>query len=198
MVHTAAPPSSASDEVLLERMRGRDVSAFEAFYRRHARAVHAFAHHRLQDAALVDEVVNDTLHQCWTSAGTFAGASSPKTWLLGIAKNKLLDAARKRSREQSREQTGADDALDSLADTAPSAERQLLSKQKGRHLSLCFDQLPPEQGACMHLFLAEGLTLAQIAEVLAIPANTVATRIHHARLKLRACMECTFGKGAFA
>jgi RNA polymerase sigma-70 factor, ECF subfamily len=183
------------DDGLLQRMRLQDVSAMAAFYQRHARAVHAFAFHRLHDAALVDEVVNDTMHQSWLSAHTFAGNSSVKTWLLGIAKNKILDAARKRSRHQSREQTGTDDVYEAFADTAPGAYLQLLSRQKGQHLSQCFDQLPIEQSACMHLFLIEGMTLTEIAQVMTIPANTVATRIHHAKRKLRACMECIFGKG---
>lgn len=187
--------SVEDDDGLLQRMRLRDVSAMEIFYWRHARAVHAFAYHRLQDAALVDEVVNDTMHQSWLSAHTFAGNSSVKTWLLGIAKNKILDAARKRGRHQSREQTGTDDIQEAFADTAPGAYLQLLSRQKGQHLSHCFEQLPAEQGACMHLFLVEGMTLTEIADVMTIPANTVATRIHHAKRKLRACMECIFGKG---
>ena len=187
--------NSLDDDRLLQQMRLRDVSAMEAFYQRHARAVHAFAYHRLDDAALVDEIVNDTMHQSWLSAHTFAGNSSVKTWLLGIAKNKILDAARKRSRHQSREQTGNDDLHEAFADTAPGAYLQLLSRQKGQHLSHCFDQLPVEQSACMHLFLIEGMTLTEIAHVMTIPANTVATRIHHAKRKLRACMECIFGKG---
>ena len=36
---------------------------------------------------------------------------------------------------------------------------------------------------------------SEIAQVMTIPANTVATRIHHAKRKLRDCMECIFGKG---
>jgi RNA polymerase sigma-70 factor, ECF subfamily len=183
------------DDHLLQRMRLQDVPAMAAFYQRHARAVHAFAYHRLHDAALADEVVNDTMHQSWLSAHTFAGNSSVKTWLLGIAKNKILDAARKRSRHQSREQTGPDDVYEAFADTAPGAYLQLLSRQRGQHLSQCFEKLPAEQSACMHLFLVEGMTLAEIAQVMTIPANTVATRIHHAKRKLRACMECIFGKG---
>ena len=186
---------SVDDDVLLKRMRLQDVSAMHALYQRHARAVHAFAYHRLHDTALVDEVVNDTMHQSWLSAHTFAGNSSVKTWLLGIAKNKILDAARKRGRHQSREQTGTDHLQEAFADTAPGAYLQLLSRQKGQHLSRCFDQLPAEQSACLHLFLVEAMTLTEIGQVMTIPANTVATRIHHAKRKLRACMECIFGKG---
>ena len=183
------------DKSLVKRMALRDTAAMEAFYKRHASAVYSFAFRRMGDAPLADEVVNDTLLQAWVSASTFAGQSSPKTWLLGIAKNKTLDALRSKGRLEARQQDSSNDETEAFADTAPGAYAQLLAKQQGQHLSHCFDELPAEQRDCMHLSFVEGLSLAEIAQVMTIPANTVATRIHHAKRKLRACMECIFGKG---
>ena len=167
----------------------------ETFYKRRASSVYSFAFRRMNDASLADEVVNDTLHQAWVSANTFAGQSTPKTWLLGIAKNKILDALRSKGRLEARAQETSEEDQQAFADTAPGAYAQLLAKQKSQHLSQCFDDLPPEQRACMHLSFVEGMTLAEIAQVMTIPANTVATRIHHAKRKLLECMECIFGKG---
>ena len=183
------------DLLLLKRIGLRDSAAMEIFYKRHASSVYSFAFRRMNDAALADEVVNDTLLQAWISAKTFAGQSSPKTWLLGIAKNKILDALRSKGRLQARTQDTSEEDQHAFADTTPGSYAQLLAKQKGQHLSQCFDSLPPEQRACMHLSFVEGMTLAEIAQVMTIPANTVATRIHHAKRKLRDCMECIFGKG---
>ena len=183
------------DYLLIKNIGLRDAAAMETFYKRHASSVYSFAFRRTNDAALADEVVNDTLHQIWISAGAFAAQSSPKTWLLGIAKNKILDALRSKGRLDARQQDMSDEDQQSFADTAPGAYAQLLAKQQGQHLSQCFDDLPPEQRDCMHLSFIEGLTLAEIAQVMTIPANTVATRIHHAKRKLRDCMECIFGKG---
>ena len=183
------------DMLLIKRVGMRDNAAMETFYRRHASSVYSFALRRMNDAALADEVVNDTLFQAWISASTFTGQSSPKTWLLGIAKNKILDALRSKGRLEARTQDTCEEEQQNFADTKPGAYAQLLAKQKGQHLSQCFDELPPEQRACMHLSFVEGMTLAEIAQVMTIPANTVATRIHHAKRKLRDCMECIFGKG---
>ena len=183
------------DLSLLKRIGLRDTAAMETFYKRHASSVYSFAYRRMNDAALADEVVNDTLHQAWVSASAFAGQSSPKTWLLGIAKNKALDALRSKGRLDTRQQEASDDEKEAFADTAPGAYAQLLAKQQSQHLSQCFDDLPPEQRDCIHFSFVEGMTLAEIAQVMTIPANTVATRIHHAKRKLRDCMECIFGKG---
>ena len=183
------------DNSLVRRICLRDSIAMETFYKRHASSIYSFAFRRMNDAALADEVVNDTLLQAWFSASTFAGQSSPKTWLLGIAKNKILDALRCKGKLEARQQDTSDEEQQAFADTAPGAYAQLLAKQQGQHLSQCFDELPAEQRDCMHLSFVEGLSLAEIAQVMTIPANTVATRIHHAKRKLRACMECIFGKG---
>ena len=186
---------SDDDLSLVKRIGLRDTAAMETFYKRHASSVYSFAYRRMNDAALADEVVNDTLYQAWVSAKTFAAQSSPKTWLLGIAKNKILDALRSKGRLEARTQDTSEEDQQAFADTTPGAYAQLLVKQKSQHLSQCFDDLPPEQRACMHLSFVEGMTLAEIAQVMTIPANTVATRIHHAKRKLRECMECIFGKG---
>jgi RNA polymerase sigma-70 factor, ECF subfamily len=187
--------SNLSDLELLTQIGVRNTAAMEVFYKRHASAIYAFCHRRMADAALADEVTNDTLLQVWQSASSFAQLSSAKTWLLGIAKNKTLDALRKRGRADAREQYTSDEDQQAFADTAPAAYAQLLAKQQSHHLGACFEQLPPEQRSCMHLSFVDGLTLAEIAYVMGIPAKTAATRIHHAKRKLRECMECIFGKG---
>lgn len=187
--------SELSDLALLTQIAANNTVAMEVFYKRHASAVYAFSYRRMADAASADEVTNDTLLQVWHSASSFAQLSSAKTWLFGIAKNKTLDALRKRGRADAREQETSDEDQQAFADSAPGAYAKLLAKQQGHHLSGCFDQLPQEQRSCIHLSFVEGLTLAEIAQVMGIPAKTAATRIHHAKRKLRECMECIFGKG---
>ena len=165
------------DLSLLKRIGLRDTAAMETFYKRHASSVYSFAYRRMNDAALADEVVNDTLHQAWVSASAFAGQSSPKTWLLGIAKNKALDALRSKGRLDTRQQEASDDEKEAFADTAPGAYAQLLAKQQSQHLSQCFDDLPPEQRDCIHFSFVEGMTLAEIAQVIKTATPTSAQSI---------------------
>lgn len=49
--------------------------------------------------------------------------------------------------------------------------------------------LPPEHRAVVELHHLEGLALAEIAEVLAVPVGTVKSRLFHARAELRAALE---------
>jgi RNA polymerase sigma-70 factor, ECF subfamily len=186
--------SADGDEALLRAIASSSASAMELLYKRHSSAVFAFAYRRVNDGALADEVVNDTMLQVWHSAASFAHQSSVKTWVLGIAKNKILDVLRNRGRALAREVEVADDELSQLEDSTPGAYALLLSKQKGHHLVECFQQLSAEQQSCLHLFIVEGLSLAEISQTLDVPSNTVATRIHHAKRKLRGKLESIFGK----
>ena len=51
-----------------------------------------------------------------------------------------------------------------------------------------FAALPADQRLAAQLFFGEGLTLAEIAEVQAVPLGTAKTRLFHARRKLKAAL----------
>ncbi len=190
------PLSSQFDDVqLIEGIAVQNNECLEQLYRRYAQSIYAFAYRRTSDAAIAHETVNDTFLLLWQSKASFAGQSSVKTWLLGIAKHKMLDILRSRGRAWQREEELTQEEENQSASTDASGYVLLLAKQKGEHLQVCMEQLSEAQMACVHLHFVEGQTLAQIAQVLDIPANTAATRVHHARRKLRDCMENAFGKG---
>jgi RNA polymerase sigma-70 factor (ECF subfamily) len=50
-------------------------------------------------------------------------------------------------------------------------------------------RLDPDRRALMAMFYVEGLTVAEIASVLEIPAGTVKSRLYYARARLRAALE---------
>lgn len=187
--------SDTPDTDLLAGIASKKSECLEHLYRRYAQSIYAFAFRRTSDAAIAHETVNDTFLLLWQGKASFADQSSFKTWLLGIAKHKMLDILRSRGRAwQREEELSPDEEHFSISPFAGGYEL-LLAKQQGEHLQVCMEKLSEAQMACVHLHFVEGQTLAQIAQVLDIPANTAATRVHHARRKLRDCMETAFGKG---
>lgn len=183
------------DTDLLAGILAKEPDSLELLYRRYAQPVYAFVYRRTSDVAIAQETVNDTFLLLWKGKTSFAGQSSFKTWLLGIAKHKMLDILRSRGKAWEREEELTAEEENQAASLEPSGYALLLAKQQGEHLQVCMEQLSEAQMACVHLHFVEGQTLAQIAQVLEIPANTAATRVHHARRKLRDCMESAFGKG---
>src|SRR5215207_8180618 len=79
---------------LLRRVAQRDEAAFDQLYRTLSRRVYAFAFHALRDAPSAAEVVTETLYEVWKAPGEFRGEGKLSTWVLGIARYKILDRLR--------------------------------------------------------------------------------------------------------
>jgi RNA polymerase sigma-70 factor (ECF subfamily) len=167
--------------VLLQRLGKGDEAALRELYSAYSRTIYAFALQRLRDAAEAEEIVVDTMHEVWRHPARFRGESKFSTWLLGIARFKLLSLIR--SREPQHE-----DIVD-LEETLESGEEGafevLAQKQRHEAVRQCMDKLPAEQRECLHLVFYEGYGLAEVAAVLGCPENTVKTRLFHARRKLK-------------
>ena len=192
------PTQSAAledDFNLIKAIAAQDQNALQLFYKRYASSVYAFAARRLSAVYIAEEVTNDTFIQVWRSASSFDERSSVKTWVFGIAKHKVMDALRAHYRVASNEQPEPDGYPNQAVDPAPGPYEQVLSRQKGTHLVECFDALSPDHRECLHLSIVEGMTLSEIARVVDAPSNTVGTRIHHAKHKLKACLENRLGAG---
>lgn len=170
--------------VLLQRLGKRDEAALRELYSAYSRTIYAFALQRLRDAAEAEEIVVDTMHEVWRHPERFRGEAKFSTWLLGIARFKLLSLIR--SREPQHE-----DIVD-LEETLESGEEGtfeiLAQKQRREAVRQCMDKLPAEQRECVHLVFYEGHGLAEVAALLGCPENTVKTRLFHARRKLKSSL----------
>lgn len=166
-------------------IKGND-DAMNMLYRKFSRKIYAFAMRRLSAPDLAEEIVVETMYEVWKNAKKFAGRSKVSTWVLGIARYKVLDKMRKRGIQQMRE---VDDEVAEMEDENPSAFAQIAEKQQSQHVADCLDTLPDDQRECMHYVFYEELSLVDIAEIQQCPANTIKTRMFHARKKMKDCIE---------
>ncbi len=157
-------------------------------YRALSGGVFAFVRRRLghSDDHEVQAVVVDTMYEVWRAAPNFFGGSQVKTWVLGIARHKLLDVVRKTTRDHTHVDIA--DYSDSLADDRADVFDALAAKQQAEWLMLCMEKLPNEQRESLHLLLVEGLSVEAIAQVQGCPNGTVKTRVFHAKAKLKRCL----------
>lgn len=168
----------ASDDELMLRLQQGDSSALAPLYRRHRGVVNAVV--RRQVVGLSSSDAEDLAHETFLElvkiAPRYRPGSSLKGWLCGIA----LKKAWRRTRGDwlrrqllarfSREETSEDTAA--RVDTANLVNRRL-------------SQLPPSMREVVVLCLVEGLDTSDAAAALGITVNTVWTRLHRAREKLR-------------
>jgi RNA polymerase sigma-70 factor (ECF subfamily) len=177
---------------LLQRMAEKDERALREIYGVFSRKVYAFALNRLRNPAQAEEIVVDTMHEVWKHPGRFRGESRFSTWLLGIARYKILSALRARDPEHE----DIDDMNETLPSSDPDAFAQLAEQQRREGVRLCMDKLPEEQRECLHLVYYEGASLTEVASVQECPENTVKTRLFNARQKIKNCLRLLLEKEA--
>jgi len=148
-------------------------------FARHRTRVHRFVLRRVRSDGLAEELVNETFLAVWQQAGRFEGNSSATTWMLAIAHNKAVSALRKR-----REETLDEGVAEAIPDGGDSPETSFAKVGKAGILRACLDRLPDEQRVVMDLVYYHEQSVKEVAEVLAIPENTVKTRMFYARKKL--------------
>ena len=169
-----------SDEALLQLIARRDVNALETLYDRHARTTYSLISRIVREAAIADELLQDTFLQVWRKAGEFRGEGSAAAWLWRIARNKSLDQLR---RQKARPQPIATTLVDeqyswSTPITANATVEQTTERALARQrLRQALSDLPIEQRMCVELAYFEGMTQYEIANYVGIPVGTVKTRI---------------------
>lgn len=182
-----AAGEGAPDEegALLERLRAGESRAVGESYDEHHQALRTFAHRLTGDAAAAEDLVQETFLALPRAVRGFRRESALRTFLFGIAANLArkhvrTSVRRRRMAERYAERpTGDADRPDELA------ERQQLADV----LSRALDELPLAQRIAFVLCEVEQRTSVEAAEILAVPQETVRTRVFHARKKLRALLE---------
>ena len=113
--------------------------------------------------------------------------ASPRTWLLRIAKNAVLDHLRSLQRRGSLH-VSLDRIPDLVADV-PSHEDRVIKQERIQRLLNASRTLRQADQEILSLRYGSGLDNAEIAEHLNISNNAVAVRLHRALKRLKESME---------
>jgi RNA polymerase sigma-70 factor (ECF subfamily) len=175
----SAMNSAADDRQLLERIAARDQTALRALYARHQGRVFRFVLRLVKRDAVAEELTNEVFLEAWRNAGTFEGKASASTWLLSIAHHRAVSSLRKR-----RELAWNEEAAAEIADTDDNPEVVAQKADKSVLLRRAMDQLSPEHREIIDLVYYHEMSIAEVSEVIAIPENTVKTRMFYARKRL--------------
>lgn len=152
---------------------------FERVLREYGPALRRLASSWERDAAAREDLLQEILFALWRALPSFRGQSSEKTFVFRVAHNRAL-THRFRPRAES-------DPLDHamhVADPRPSPEAAAGSAQKLEQLVRALQQLPVPLRQVLTLSL-EGLSRAELAEVLGITENNAAVRLSRARKALQ-------------
>ena len=140
-----------------------------------------FATRLAGDAGEAADLVQDTFERALRHYDATASANNPRAWLYMILRNAFVDRCRRRVRTVSTESFDlADPTYEREGDAAP--RWAAVSPDQFR---AALDALPPEFRTVYKMHAIEGRSYREIADALAIPENTVGTRLARARQKLK-------------
>lgn len=183
MLHQRSPatgPGGESEDArLLSKIAAGDRLAFEALYRGFFPRLGRFIGRMTQNAALIEEVINDTMLVVWQKALSYDGSCKVSTWVFAIAYRKTLKGLK-----LSDVPVESDDSL--YEDDSGRRPEQELDRVQLRHtVSQALGQLPLAQRTVMVLTYYHDMAYGDIADIMDCPVNTVKTRMFHARHRLK-------------
>jgi RNA polymerase sigma factor (sigma-70 family) len=198
---TAAHPTDATDDDLMQAFAAGDLRAFEQLYARHRSALFRFVRRLLGQslAAQADEVFQDTwlrvvdARERWSPQGAMF-----RTWLFTLAHHRAVDCLRKSGRELSLDEGDNDNepwqpegeawSAWPAAHTGAGPQDLVFWRAAGQRLVDCIEQLPTAQKSVFLLHHEDGLALDELARGLQLGFETAKSRLRYAMSKLRTCM----------
>ena len=169
---------SSIQTAVLDRARDGDGNAFIGLVRHHDAGLRALAFRLLGDRDRMDDVLQETYARAFRALPQFRGCSTFGTWLYRIAYNACLDELERSRRASLVPLHELHDSVDPRADVSDTVSRR-------SDLARALRQLAPVDRAAVLLVDAQGFDYAAAAEVLGVPAGTIASRLNRARIALR-------------
>ncbi len=157
-----------------------DRDAFEQIVRLHGPGMLRYARRVLSDPGDAEEAVQDAFVAAWRSLDRYRGDSALRTWLFGLTSHKAVDLSRRRRAVPVDDEVARQRPAGSGSDPWEQASATELARALDRALA----ELPYRQRACWLLAELEGLSQAEIAQVLGIGPDAVRGQLFRARRAL--------------
>lgn len=174
--------------------------------REYSDALYSWTARKIPDDALAQDLVQETFISAFQNFDSFQKASSPKTWLFSILKNKIIDHYRQSAKTISRNAATSKNDTDQWFDGDSrwkeefkpdpwDTDESLLDNPEFEIvLSSCMGKLPVSWSACIQLKYLSEKDSNEICQELSITASNLWQILHRAKLHLRNCLERSWFK----
>ena len=179
-----------SDDVLVERLRGGDESAFELLYERYFRRISVFVGRRIDNRADAEETVQEVFINVFSSIGGFRGDAPFVAWVFGLTRRTIANRF-KRKRHPTVPIDETSDETDAVhpactSATASPLEAYECSERAARLGEVLDAQLNEEQRMLFRLHHLEERPIAEIARQLGKSEDAVKSNLYRTRKVLLA------------
>lgn len=161
----------------MERVRARDVDAFEQLYDGYHRLVFGIALRMTNDATMAEDVTQSVFLKLWSAPDAYRDGNFP-AWLSRVARNRVLDLLRSRAAKPAGEIPADLPAERSLDD-------DVFARIDAQRVRSALRGLSEEQRVPIELGFFGGITHEEIARQTGVPLGTIKTRIRAGLRRLR-------------
>lgn len=172
------------DVALIQAIAAGEARALDELYARHGPGLLSYLTAYTNDRQLAEEVLQDVMLAVWDNAANFRGDSKVRTWMLVIARNRALNAQRRKMPDI----VSIDDVYEPASTDTEPLERLARQAQMAM-LRAALDRLPGVHREILVLVFFHQLSGLEVAQVLGINVGTVKSRLHRAKEALRRVMQ---------
>lgn len=180
----------ATDEDLVEAFQGGDTAVFDILVQRWDRKIQGAIYRFVGASEDARDLCQEAFLRAYRGLRTFKKDARFSSWLYQIALNVCRDRLRRR---RGRTLVSLDELDEGGHEAAvlpgPSPLELAEARDISDRVARAVASLPDEQREVIVLKEYEGLTFAEIAEVLGVPLSTVKTRLYRGLVQLRQRLE---------
>jgi len=177
-----------ADEDLMALVPEGHARAFEVVFDRHAGPAFSLAYRICGRRAMAEEVVQEAFLSLWRSGARYDRTrGSVRSWVLGVVRNRAIDALRRHVARDARDV--ADEAFAARLPAPELTEVQAARREESRAVRAALGRLPPEQRQVIELAYFGGFTHSEIADMLGAPVGTVKGRMRLGLTKMRLALK---------
>ncbi len=155
---------------------------FEQNYKLYKNRIYYMIGRYIADVCTIEDLTQHTFMKAWIHRQTFKGDSTYSTWLGSIAINTALNHIMYMKHKPQHNTNKKD--LDIYTDGLDTLSKVISAEEFGVIIN-AINNIPPHLREPLILYVIYGCTYEVIAESLDMPINTVRTKIHRARYKLK-------------
>jgi RNA polymerase sigma-70 factor (ECF subfamily) len=181
--------SDSDDDVTALVERSDLGAALHRLMKRHRIGIYRYCRAALHDPVLADDVCQLIFMQAFRDLPEFHGRSKIRTWLFGIARHRILDAAKARRRWHAHHE---DAPPTDLPDPQRSPAESLDERRRREALARGLERLDDRARSAVLLHYQQGFTFQEMAAICHEKPATLAARVARALPLLRANIESRF------
>jgi len=187
---------------LVRRAQNGDKQAFSLLVKQYESTVYGFAFKVCRNEEKAAETLQDTFVNVYRKLDQFNGKAKFSTWLYQIVTNNCLMKRRRSKLDESSvsidsSENGAEDSeregegapLHALVSLKHTPQDEMVNKELREILDTAILKLPMEQRIVFVLRDVEGRSSEETAKILKLSAPAVKSRLHRARVFLRAQLQ---------